>query len=379
MGSGKPTHMNDTFLTFTQALQLVGLGPSLFLVAFLLLTMKRPSHVVVPVGFFLALSAGFIEPLLTPLDYQHTWLHGVTLIGQSMIPAMSFLLVIQLTSGKMPSPWYWLVLCVPVFGGGLISYAATMTSDELCIGKQICTTAEHSKILYGVFSASALFLLLVVVLSRIPVSSQAPSANKTHQYWLIISLILLSLCVLAVDLALLKERLTSEQHVFSVTALRIGYLYLVITSIFRVFDRQFEIDAARIPSMNELILTDQDQKLWHKIESLVRDQKQYREMGFSREKLASHVAASEHQVSKVINRLSGKNFNRYVNHYRVEEAKERLLKEPTTITVIAFEVGFNSIASFNRVFKEETGVSPTEFREAYGGLLAAGAGAADRI
>jgi AraC-like DNA-binding protein len=46
----------------------------------------------------------------------------------------------------------------------------------------------------------------------------------------------------------------------------------------------------------------------------------------------------------------------------VEEAKQRLSDEETAVTVIAFEVGFSSIASFNRVFKGLTGMSPSAYR-----------------
>ncbi len=286
-------------------------------------------------------------------------------MGKSMIPAMGFLLVIQFASGRIPSPWYWLVLCVPLLGGGLILYASLITSDELCFSEHICASANTLKTLYGIFSTSALFLLLVTVFSRQTITIEQPQSAKQHQYWLIVSQILVSLCVLSLDLALLSDRISEDEHLFSVTLVRISYIYLVLTSIFRVFDRQFEIDTVRVPSVKELVINDQDEKLWQRIESLVKEQKLYREMAFSREKLANSVAAGEHQVSKVINRLSGKNFNRYVNAYRVTEAKERLSREETAITVIAFEVGFNSIASFNRVFKEETGVSPTDYREKF--------------
>ena len=76
------------------------------------------------------------------------------------------------------------------------------------------------------------------------------------------------------------------------------------------------------------------------------------------------MGTNEQTISRLINSHFKKSFTDLVNHYRVEEAKQRLLSEETAITVIAFEVGFNSIASFNRVFKEKVGSSPSEFRSA---------------
>ncbi|MFM7488040.1 MAG: helix-turn-helix domain-containing protein [Cytophagales bacterium] len=69
-------------------------------------------------------------------------------------------------------------------------------------------------------------------------------------------------------------------------------------------------------------------------------------------------------ISAVLNQHAGKSFNEFVNEYRVEEVKKRLSARYSThltITGIAFECGFNSQATFQRTFKQFTGVSPTEF------------------
>lgn len=68
-------------------------------------------------------------------------------------------------------------------------------------------------------------------------------------------------------------------------------------------------------------------------------------------------------ISAVLNQHAGKSFNEFINHYRVEEVKKRLLESQShlTITGIAFECGFNSQATFQRTFKQFTGLSPTEF------------------
>lgn len=69
-------------------------------------------------------------------------------------------------------------------------------------------------------------------------------------------------------------------------------------------------------------------------------------------------------ISAVLNQHARKSFNEFVNEYRVEEVKRRLsgsYPEHLTITGIALECGFNSQATFQRTFKQFTGVSPTEF------------------
>jgi AraC-like DNA-binding protein len=59
-----------------------------------------------------------------------------------------------------------------------------------------------------------------------------------------------------------------------------------------------------------------------------------------------------------------KSFNEFINEYRIEEVKKRLLEkgnEHLTIAGLALECGFNSQATFQRSFKNATGVSPKEY------------------
>lgn len=77
---------------------------------------------------------------------------------------------------------------------------------------------------------------------------------------------------------------------------------------------------------------------------------------------------SQKTISAVLNQHLGKSFNEYVNTFRVEEFKHRLLSENSenfTITGIALECGFNSQATFQRAFKAQTNQTPKEFRQAY--------------
>lgn len=75
-------------------------------------------------------------------------------------------------------------------------------------------------------------------------------------------------------------------------------------------------------------------------------------------------------ISAVLNQHAGKSFNEFVNEYRIEEVKKKLLQAypgNLTITGIALECGFNSQATFQRTFKQFTGISPTEFLSKHSG------------
>ncbi len=56
-------------------------------------------------------------------------------------------------------------------------------------------------------------------------------------------------------------------------------------------------------------------------------------------------------------------FGRFLSSFRVKVAEKYLLEEDLTVTDIAFKCGFNSIKTFNRVFKIIKGCTPTEIRK----------------
>ena len=62
---------------------------------------------------------------------------------------------------------------------------------------------------------------------------------------------------------------------------------------------------------------------------------------------------------------TGKTFTQFVNEYRLVHASKLLAEKPTSITDICFESGFNNFSHFNKLFKEYTGKSPTEYRKEF--------------
>lgn len=82
--------------------------------------------------------------------------------------------------------------------------------------------------------------------------------------------------------------------------------------------------------------------------------------------VADKLGMSVNHLSQVINQQSGKNFFKFINEYRVEEAKKLLLDQSNqkyTILAIAYDCGFNSKSSFNTIFKQYIGKTPSDFIE----------------
>ncbi len=356
------TFNNETVFTLTQAMQLVGLVPSLFVAAFLLTLLRSNKQTIIPILYFLSLACGFALPLLElyPNYATNMWVHGGLLMGDSLLVAFGFLLICQFIMARLPSWGYWLVLAIPLLGSSTILYANILQLSNVC-QQTSCLDADSVSSLYHIISSSFMFLLLLVYFSRIR-NIRSDSVDMKHKYWLIISLILLHLFLLIVDLLRIAEYVNVAQAQLSAVVLRLTFIYLVLTSLLRVFYPNLVrevIVKAHLPTHDYNL----DLPHVERINSLLKDEKIYREMRLNRASLAKKIGIGEHYLSRIINHHFGKSFNDLINSYRIEEAKQRLHNEPAQqITTIGFEVGFNSIASFNRVFKEKVGLSPTEFK-----------------
>nr|MCS3815512.1 ABC-type antimicrobial peptide transport system permease subunit/AraC-like DNA-binding protein [Mucilaginibacter sp. X4EP1] len=81
--------------------------------------------------------------------------------------------------------------------------------------------------------------------------------------------------------------------------------------------------------------------------------------------LAKKLGISIHELSRIINTGLRKNFNDFVNEFRIKDVALKM-KDPAydriTLLGIAYDCGFNSKTTFNRAFKENTGKSPAEYK-----------------
>lgn len=355
-----------TLITVLQALQLAALLPCLFVVAFLLLTARERAKVVVPCLYFLALAASFTLPLL---DIWAQWaaqkgqlLTGILMFAQSLLPALSFLLIMQFASGRIP-PWgYWLVLALPLVGGSGVVYA-TLLADEICLADWGCVPSSDIEAVYASLGNAFIFLLLMAIFIR--TRGQAAEARQlgASEYRLVVSLIMLNLLSLAVGLLRVHGTFSDADALLLHTLLRITFIYIVLTLSARLFGVSLPASAEQPAKAQTPAQEEKDKQVIDGFERLMEQRHLYREMECSRELVAKELDVSENTLSRIINQHYQARFTDVVNQYRLKEAQRLLVANPQqAVTDIAFEVGFNSIPSFNRVFKENTGFSPTAFR-----------------
>jgi len=107
---------------------------------------------------------------------------------------------------------------------------------------------------------------------------------------------------------------------------------------------------------------DPDPSLAERILTQMTTQKWYLEPRLSIRDVAIRLGTNETYVSRAMNGRLGQSFNRIVNGLRVDHAKRQMVETSQSILSIALDSGFNSKATFNRVFREITGQTPSQFR-----------------
>lgn len=110
-----------------------------------------------------------------------------------------------------------------------------------------------------------------------------------------------------------------------------------------------------------------DSQIWlDRLNQVMEVDALWRREGLTIGDLATAVGLPEHRLRRLINdQLGHRNFASFVNQRRIDEAK-KVLSNPgsaaRTVASIAFDLGFGSLGPFNRAFRDETGVTPTEYR-----------------
>lgn len=109
----------------------------------------------------------------------------------------------------------------------------------------------------------------------------------------------------------------------------------------------------------------------HLAERIIRyleEEKPFTNPEYNLQTMMQDLDLSQQHISQTINEQLGKNFYQLINEYRVQEFKHLLMQPesaPFTILSLAYAAGFNSKSSFNRVFKEITGQTPSQFQRSF--------------
>ena len=111
---------------------------------------------------------------------------------------------------------------------------------------------------------------------------------------------------------------------------------------------------------------DYQKVLFNNLNKVIIEQKLFTKPKLNLEILANDVDMSSNKLSNIIKQFSDKNFNDYINEFRISLAKDLLHNKEYknyTITSIGLESGFNSKSTFFATFKKHTGITPSAYQK----------------
>ncbi|TPE42487.1 helix-turn-helix domain-containing protein [Pontibacter mangrovi] len=107
-------------------------------------------------------------------------------------------------------------------------------------------------------------------------------------------------------------------------------------------------------------------QIYEHVKELLTEEELYKDPDLALSTFSKALKVSPQKISLAINSRSGSNFNGFVNQYRIKHAQALLegsKSNELTIAAIAYEVGFNSLTSFNTAFKKQTQKTPSAYRK----------------
>jgi AraC-like DNA-binding protein len=137
-----------------------------------------------------------------------------------------------------------------------------------------------------------------------------------------------------------------------------------------VYTRQRKMSVVEVSEYNEapaikIYFSDVEATAYkQQLLNMVETEKIYLNPLLKLEHVAAMLGIAERAVSNLLNQHIGKNFNDFINGYRIRAA-QKMLTDPAfshyTIAAIGFESGFNSLATFQRCFKQLAGITPSQY------------------
>lgn len=213
-------------------------------------------------------------------------------------------------------------------------------------------------------SGSAALMLIFIEPFHVRQADRTASEKRFRIIFLAIYAVLVAVAVLGLQTAISGPGETFRTDLIEGACAVVGLVGAAGAVWFR--QRHPLARADRAPSARR-VATDDDARLAERLLALLRDEAIHTRPDLKIADVAARLGQPEYKVSQCISTALGfSNFNRLINHHRIERAK-RLLADPDkggSILEVAFDCGFGSVGPFNRAFKDQVGTTPRAFRAA---------------
>ncbi|MFA8434954.1 MAG: helix-turn-helix domain-containing protein [Marinifilaceae bacterium] len=340
---------------------------------FLLIMNRRKRNSLLLLGFFLVTSG--LGTLSEIFDFfsayiNNPYLHILSINFLWLLPTLLYLYVERVSIEKARKASY--LLLIP---GGI--------DLLLNLGKFFLPLQEKNRLeeslAYGLFELTGVLFGLVLIMlifrkirkhSKV-IKNQYSSVENRELKWLYIAIISIMFLLVFSGFAefafpgFLAELATSLMGLF--ITFWIAYNGLLQQSSVNLVNSDPIVTEKKVNAQKELSSPDKNDKqqaVVAEVRKLLEEEKLYLNAELTVAHIAERIGEHPRTVSASINGVCQENFNRFINRYRVEEAKNLLQSKNTAnlnMEGIGLEAGFNSNSSFYSAFKNELSVTPLQF------------------
>lgn len=332
--------------TLPEILSLLGLVQCLYVLAYMLMRSGSIRNALIPSLYFCLMGAAFSMDGAAARwgdDFsgyeQFQWLFW---FAGTPVGALLILQIADITH-EPKGKYFFLLLLIP------ITFLPGYFMDDLNV-------IYVMGIIVGALSLLAIWL-------RRDLLDGLRSDNRfgKERFWLIMALISLNAAFLSFTFVYLSQGINDLEWRMVRNLLGISFVYIAATSLFRIYPQVLRLKPSPTSSEGGILGSENNEMLM-RLNTLFHQDKIYQDAAYGRTELARELGIGEATLSKLINVHFGKTIPQLLNDFRVQDAQKLLMETNVPIQNVFEESGFNSITTFNRVFKELTGESPTEYR-----------------
>jgi AraC-like DNA-binding protein len=307
------------------------------------------------VAFIVCVVGHLVSPLLFRVGASSLVSHPVLLLGIAAPFAFWLLAQVHFGDDFRLGPVH-LVMLLPLVGVGYLSWLVTVGG--------VLTAGPFAPSYHGFWSLLPRTLSLVVVMHAllrvyVGAGSDLLLPRLKARYLLLVvagTYIVVELLGEALISGTAAEQLADRVH--SMAVLIVGWAVALLS-----LRATSEVLRPARAQLDEPAL---DPALAERLQQLIEVDEVFREEGLTIGSLAERLGAQEYKLRQLINaQLGFKNFNAFLNRFRVTAA-EKVLADPSKahlgVAEVAYQVGYRSLGTFNRSFKELTGRTPTDYR-----------------
>jgi AraC-like DNA-binding protein len=288
----------------------------------------------------------------TPLVQQNHFLFVIALTGSISVPVVFFLLtkaifddhfkpsyLIVLWLALVIIPHYWIYLRGTVTIASITQQVWHSVAEIISIG----------------FVAAGLYTAI-----KTRKADLVESRLRFRNIFIFVAAAIIGITLIVESMPIAKESVDFLQ-IIQRTSIILLTLFFLLSNV----EIRSGFFFKEIPKEKPVVA--EDTQLRIRLESLIQEKKVYRREGLTIGELAELMNEQEYRLRRHINgELGFRNFNDFLNKYRVAEACE-ILSDPShnrkTILEIAYSLGYQSIGPFNKAFKEIKNTTPTAFRK----------------